>query len=406
MFKSILIISASDFNYTKINIPYYEKEFQSKVESVIINQQSIIHEELDKELLEYLKMKNNIKEENKLSSVHNYLLSTQNFSKQSSYKYLYVDKKENQIFGLNVSKQINISWNLNLKNKQIISVTLPSINSNASIYQASQSKIYHKYINPNIFLLITQNTQDSVLIELVDSFTGKILKKLNLEKVVVNLPIIPLFTENTILIAYIKKEKSVFKQEILSIEILKREIDEQFIGLLSKIFEDKQDSKFKTSEPIFLHHTYVLSRKVKSLYSSESLISISNKNVIIVYENNLMSLLDMRTLSARRPIVVDPMMQSNLLLTDNSVYVDNELPGYSPLILIDYKNIVSKDYLNETIDEIITTTTVFESTFIMCTFGSKTQCFNVSPDKTFDSLSENFNYSLIGVFVLVIFVSI
>ena len=125
-------------------------------------------------------MKNNIKEENKLSSVHNYLLSTQNFSKQSSYKYLYVDKKENQIFGLNVSKQINISWNLNLKNKQIISVTLPSINSNASIYQASQSKIYHKYINPNIFLLITQNTQDSVLIELVDSFTGKILKKLNL----------------------------------------------------------------------------------------------------------------------------------------------------------------------------------------------------------------------------------
>ena len=91
---------------------------------------------------------------------------------------------------------------------------------------------------------------------------------------------------------------------------------------------------------------------IKNLVVSKSNLSISNKVLLIVYTNNLMSIMDFRNISARRPIVSGPIggqsgnqPPSHMDTNANSAYVDYDLPGYSPLFMIDYKNIVSKNYL-------------------------------------------------------------
>ena len=111
--------------------------------------------------------------------------------------------------------KLSIIWSLNVSNLK--SLTTSNINKNTSGIVASQGKIFHKYLNPNLILVISKvfnpkNTVEqnheqevgNVLVEIIDSSNGKILKKYNLEKVNYDTPIFHVFEDNHIFISYIK----------------------------------------------------------------------------------------------------------------------------------------------------------------------------------------------------------
>ena len=65
----------------------------------------------------------------------------------------------------------------------------------------------------------------------------------------------------------------------------------------------------------------------------------------------------------------------------NSIYVDLESPPYSPLLMIDYKNILNENFIDDNIDKIVVSPTEYESSFILCTTGGNIACYKVYPDK-------------------------
>jgi len=132
--------------------------------------------------------------------------------------------------------------------------------------------------------------------------------------------------------------------------------------------------------------------------------AITNKVLLIVYENQLISILDIRNVSARRTNN-NPMNIEKSEIINNQVYEDVELPPYNGFINIDYKMLVSRNYLNERVDFISVVETNLESTFLLCTGGIKISCYKTTPDKNFDSLPDNFNYIMIILFIILISVS-
>jgi hypothetical protein len=384
-----------------------------------------------------------------------------NYISNKNYVLAQYDKSCNTLYGINfkidkdegimkshknseLSVKLSTSWSLKINNLKYLVTS--NINKNTSGIVASQGKIFHKYLNPNLILIISkifnpksteENNQQEVgniLIEIIDSSNGKILKRYNLEKVNYDTPIFHVFEDNHIFISYVKQEKTNLKQEILSIEILKRNIDDNFVDLMGKILKksffnkelDNRSQSYENShfeshnirkefyssntEPIFLSHTYVLVKMIKNLVVSKSNLNIANKALLIVYTNNLISIMDFRNVSARRPIMSGPIgqpQQAPAIDTNNanSAYVDYDLPAYSPLFMIDYKNIVSKNYLSNQVNDIVISNSSYESSFFLCTFGLGIECYKISPDKTFDTLSDNFNYPLIALFLVVTFVS-
>ena len=317
---------------------------------------------------------------------------------QSKADVTLVNKQENLIVGvriinLNEGKySFTIKWNLYTKN--IINYCFPHIQKSSSQFHASNGNIYHKYLNSNLLLLITQNTEDSILVEFL-SENGKNLNKILIEKVDLAGKIIPVFIENKAYISYIKRDKSSFRQELISIELMRKRVDELFSNFINSYFKNSL-MQTKTEEPKFLLQSFVISNTIKNLFFSTSNLNVANKYLIVIYENNLTFFMDLRTVSARRPLTKE--------MKDEGVYVDVELPPYNAVILPDHKMLLSHSYLEEDVRDIKVFNTEYESTFVLCSFGTPVNCFQTSPDKTFDSLPDNFNFQLIIIFFFGIFV--
>ena len=124
---------------------------------------------------------------------------------------------------------------------------------------------------------------------------------------------------------------------------------------------------------------------------SQSLIFVLNSNKIVLSE--------IRNFSSRRPILESP----NTIPSDEDTlllfYKDAELPPYTPVILFDDKRVINNNYLNETIDNITIAPTTYESTFILCSIGNSISCYNVHPDKSFDSIPYGFLFNFILIFL-------
>jgi hypothetical protein len=279
----------------------------------------------------------------------------------------------------------------------------------------SNGKIFYKFISSNMVLVLSTNDKRSLIVTILKVDNGKILHQSSISNIDPSQPIKSIFEENLVVISYVKKEKSVVRNELYVIEIMRREIEHSLLTLLERKvkhllpFElgftdidevNESNDDINGSDLIFLTQSYVLNRKVKGLFVSKTRINIANKFVIILFENNQVFFIDKRGISPRRPIMKDagsatPVFDPTL----NSPYNDPDISGYSPIINLDHKFILDQYFINSQVDDIKTTTTENESIFMLCTEGSGIACYKVYPDKTFDTLTMNFNYSLIILFM-------
>lgn len=385
--KTIISISIENFEYEiydtkdllhELNL--YSKKVSENVSNDVFQNLDIIN---DIELGDFLMKKNSVTyiyyDEDEPNVLSGYKLGNENFNKDNKLK-------------------IGMKWRINTL--PIISITYNELNKNTISYIPSPDKVFYKNLNPNLILILSKSLgEDNVMnchVSLIDSETGKPVFKLVIDRIMISEKIIPIFVEDKIFISYVRKEKTAFRQELISIELLKKDIDDSIFDL----FNDK----FKTDSIVIMHQTYTFNKKIKEMIISKTKKAITNKVLLIVYENQLISILDIRNVSARRTNN-NPMNIEKSEIINNQVYEDVELPPYNGFINIDYKMLVSRNYLNERVDFISVVETNLESTFLLCTGGIKISCYKTTPDKNFDSLPDNFNYIMIILFIILISVS-
>lgn len=282
-----------------------------------------------------------------------------------------------------------------MKKLNIIFKLTPRINQLSTKYQASSDKIYSNFLNPNVMFLLSK-VNESLQIELVNALNGEILYKSEIKKVDFSKRIIPLFDQNKLFIAYNYQDKNTIRQEILSLEILHKNVESFFADFISKLINNNFE---ESNEIIVLSQTFAVNSLIKHMFISQTNLGVSNKNLIFVLNSNKIVLSEIRNFSSRRPILESP----NSIPTDEDTlllfYKDAELPPYTPVILFDDKRVINNNYLNETIDNVVIAPTTYESTFILCSIGHSISCYNVHPDKSFDSIPYGFLFNFILIFL-------
>jgi hypothetical protein len=344
------------------------------------------------------------------------------FPERFSNNY-YIDFTENAINGIKISmndKNVNLSlhWNFLLNNLKVIDYKYPHVSQNIQTTYHSQGKVFYKFISWNTMLLLSTNDKNTLIVSVINTKNGKMLHQSFINNVDTSRQIKSLYEENLIIISYFKKHKSIVRNEIYVIEVIKREIEHSFINMLEKIFkinitgdliENKNHDEIQDSDLIFLSQTYVLPRNIKGLFVSKTHINIANKYIIFLFENNQIFFIDRRGISPRRPIMKEDKSKGTAPVIDptlNSPYIDPEITPYNPMLTLDHKYVLNIDFMSDQIDDIIITPTENESIFLICTIGLNVSCYKSYPDKTFDILDMKFSYSVILIFMFGIMVYI
>ena len=135
---------------------------------------------------------------------------------------------DNSLFGVKYKKTQNgkldltIAWNLAMKRENnIVPIQdkFPNVHSNLITTYHVQGKVFYKYIDANIILLLSNVDSKSLLISLVRANSGKVLHQSYINNVDFSQKIHSVFEENMIVVSYTKNEKSVIRNEIYAIEI-------------------------------------------------------------------------------------------------------------------------------------------------------------------------------------------
>ena len=209
-----------------------------------------------------------------------------------------------------------------------------------------------------------------------------------------------LFNENYGLISYTKINKGFKRNEILSFELMNKNVDYSLIRLLkNKFFTPKADKSKKVeanteNEIEIITKTYIIERTIKNLSLSKSKYNKGNKYILMVFDNNDLQLLKRDELSPRRPNMIKIKGKPTFDPETNSIYADKELPGYNPVIHLNPNNLfVNKDKIQ--VFDVKTVEGEHESSFITCIIGGNVECKEIYPDKLYDTLSPEFKKELL-----------
>ena len=297
---------------------------------------------------------------------------------------------------------INIVYNLHFE--EIITYFFPDMNAHPNPMYLVEGKIYYKFLNENIIVILSKHQTKHLLITLIRGDNGKVIDKIQLTNIDFN-SISYLFEDNWGLLSYIKKEKGFRRNEVFAIELLKQEIEFSLMSLLEKHFKSSTTTTNTVTtadtEITILSHTFVLDRHVKKMFKSQTEYNNANTFIMLLYENNKIYLVDRRTFSPRRPFTKDVKGKETFDATINSIYVDPELKGYKPIVLVDSKAVLdAKRELTE-VNDVVVAPTQSESTFMVCSIGNDVACYKVFPDKIYDSYNKGTQAVIIVIFTIV-----
>ena len=303
----------------------------------------------------------------------------------------------------------------------LISISNPKLSEDISQHYLSEGKIFYKFINNNIYYILSADLKENqkeenensekeknkikqrLILTILDGKNGKILS----ERVIENLDISSvryLFEENWGLISYTKLNKGFKRNEILSFEIMNKNVDYDIVRLFKKYFFNTKKSKKSSNnnnenEIEIILKTYVIERNIKDLSLSKSKYNKGNKFVLMVFDNNDLQLIKREELSPRRPNMIMIKGKPTFDQETNSIYADKELPGYTPIVKLDPNNrFINKDKIN--VYDVKTVEGENESSFITCIIGDNIDCKIMHPDKLYDTLSPEFKKELLIAFTL------
>jgi len=345
-----------------------------------------------------------------------YQLDPKIFGPNKEQIALYVDHEKSILyilkFYINNKNEQKLIMLHNFNFGKMISISNPKIPEDMTQHHLSEGKIFYKFINNNIYYILSSETKEikteenepkkkpkeRLILTILDGKTGKILEEKILENI--ELPSVRyLFDENYGLISYTKINKGFKRNEILSFEIMNKNVDYSLLRLLkAKFFSQKTSEKTKAenneNEIEIIMKTYIIERNIKSLSLSKSKFNKGNKYVIMVFDNNDLQLIKREELSPRRPNMIKIKGKPTFDQESNSIYADKELPGYNPIIKFNPNNkFINKDKID--VYEVKTAEGENESSFITCIIGENIACNEMYPDKLYDKLSPEFKKELL-----------
>ena len=356
--------------------------------------------------------------DNPIYDLKKYNLDEKIFGPKKEKIALYVDYEKSSLYIL--------KFYINKKNEQklillhsfnfgnLIAISNPKFSEDINQYHLSEGKIFYKFINNDLYYILSSEKKENIkeendlkkkpkerlILTILDGKNGKILE----EKIIENIDISSvryLFHENIGIISYTKINKGFKRNEILSFELMNKNVEYSLFRLIkNKFFTPKKESKAKKEEENneneieIILKTFILDRGIKALSLSKSKYNKANKYVLVVLDNNDLQLINRDELSPRRPNMIKIKGNPTFDPETNSIYADKELPGYNPVINLKSSNtFINKDKID--VYKINTAEGENESSFITCIVGGNVECTEMYPDKLYDKLSPEFKKELL-----------
>ena len=355
--------------------------------------------------------------ENPIYDLSRYQLDEKIFGPNKEKIALYVDYEKSTLyilkFYINKKNEQKLIMLHNFNFGKLISISNPKIPEDISQHHLSEGKIFYKFINNNIYYILSSETKDikteendsnkktkeRLILTILDGKNGKILEEKILENIDIS-SVRYLFDQNYGLISYTKINKGFKRNEILSFELMNKNVDYSLVRLLkNKLFNQNHPKKVKEdnnneNEIEIILKTYITERSIKSLSLSKSKYNKGNKYVLMIFDSNDLQLIKREELSPRRPNMIKIKGKATFDPENNSIYADKELPGYTPVITFNPNNkFINKDKAD--VYDIKTIEGENESTFITCIIGVNVECTEMYPDKLYDKLSPQFKKELL-----------
>ena len=398
-----------DLKYNK-----FINDISSVINSLNLKDDLLINEE---QLNVIMKSFLSLIKENPIYDLKKYQLDAKIFGPNKEQIALYVDYEKSILyilkFYINKKNEQKLIMLHNFNFGKLISISNPKISEDISQYHLSEGKIFYKFINNNLYYILSselkankteenepkKKPRERLILTILDGKSGKILE----EKIIENIDISSvryLFAENYGLISYTKINKGFKRNEILSFELMNKNVDYSLLRLIkNKFFSPKSTKNQKgesntENELEIIIKTYIIERSIKHLSISKSKYNKGNKYILMVFDNNDLQLIKRDELSPRRPNMIKIKGKPTFDPETNSIYADKELPGYNPVIHLNPNNrFVNKD--KSEVYDVKTLEGDNESSFIACIIGGNLECKEMYPDKLYDKLNPEFKKELL-----------
>jgi len=254
------------------------------------------------------------------------------------------------------------------------------------------SDVMFKHYNPNYFALTTKVKRGSdtdLGFYIINGVSGATVFKSSQKFVSFDRPINVLMVENWALVSYGSYRDNL--NELWVVEMFEPTVEKSALNLITTYFDKADDfsqyTSYSPAAPMIYQLSFVFPSFIKTLTVTKTEQGITSRNILAVLSTNQIYNLDRRTINARRPMVDGKVPREKLH--------EYEFPPYVPQIGFNPLNVLNYYVPLEGLSQIKAIATNLESSSLVFAYGFDMYFSRVSPEKTFDMLSDDFNYPII-----------
>lgn len=240
---------------------------------------------------------------------------------------------------------------------------------------------------------------------LVNSVSGNVVYKFVERNVDLSFPLCVYYSGHNLIVTFTRVlPHGTTQQEISVTELYRSQFEDDTVKLIKDAFVGAERitshtfSSFSEENPISVQETYVFPLVIKGLTLTQTANHITSKALIVITNNNHLYNIESNLYSARRPHTNMPQAAPKLTLDDAEEGEEEpskelqlktaELPPYDALLPLKETKYVSHGLKLNGLDKIISFNTNLESTSQILAFGHDIFCARISPENTFDRLTD------------------
>lgn len=253
----------------------------------------------------------------------------------------------------------------------------------------------HKYLNPHLLAVATQRTplggggaatratDTSVNLYLIDGVSGSMV-----ERIIHGGgqgPVSMAMTENVVVYHYFNSESHNYEVSVVEL------YEDRSSLATTKEADLPTFSSFATVPPTTLQQTYVIRKAVKGITVTNTAGGITNKHFLFSLVSGQVLGVHKHVLDPRRPTGEPSVTDKKEGLMPYAM----ELPSH-PVLMATYNRTIAN------LRGVVTAPATLESTSLVFAFGVDLFSTRVMPSKTFDQLSQEFNYPVLVASVVIV----
>lgn len=339
----------------------------------------------------------------------------QNLEENSGRLFHYeVDQNTQVVQGFGISRKdgsqrLQQLWNLELASvgEKIVAATTPEHREwdNVPVHIKADASILYKFINPNLLVLVTQDTvakdnsnnKGSLALNLyaVDAVTGHMLHQTRV--VGASTPVHVVSCDNWVVMHYWSVKRTRF--ELAVVEFFEAKADDGPWNIVfGKHAANQSKSAHHLESPVPLQQTYIFPAGVTALGVTSTLKGITPRSIIMALTTDHIFRVSKDVLNPRRPFGPASgkgVQEKPDIPAQFASSKDEGLPPYMPLIRHTHTDVLTHQHSVGKVTGFISSPTNLESTSLLFSYGLDLFFAPVQTAKAYDVLSPGFNYKLL-----------